>query len=73
MWVLVLRHGNAGGVETCGDKGGSTRLGMLVGDDGKTWFEGGEGIGEESVLSLEEDSKGKVDGSPKRDEGMDSV
>ena len=31
-------------METCGDKGGSTRLGMLVGDDGRTWFEGEEGI-----------------------------
>jgi hypothetical protein len=41
VWVLVLRRGNAGGVETCGDKSGSTRLGILVGDDGKTWFEGG--------------------------------
>jgi hypothetical protein len=46
---------------------------MLVGDDGRTWFEGEEGIGEESVLSLEEDSKGKVDGSLKREEGMNSV
>jgi len=59
-------------VETCGDKGGSTRLGMLVGDDGRTWFKG-EGIGGEIVSSLEEDSKGKVDGSPKEEEGMDSV
>jgi hypothetical protein len=57
VWVLVLRRGNAGGVETCGDKGGLTRLGMLVGDDGKTLFDGGEGIEEESVLSLEEDCR----------------
>jgi hypothetical protein len=45
---------------------------MLVGDDGRTWFKG-EGIGGEIVSSLEEDSKGKVDGSPKEEEGMDSV
>jgi len=73
VWVRVLWRGRAGGVETCGEKGGSTRLGMLVGDDGRTWFEGGEGIAEESVSLLEEDSKGKVDGSPKREGGMDSV